>query len=361
MPAPSHTIHPAWTPPQGGHIFQPPSPTGRPPPQVPSASHLGLHPLPTGTLRKQGQPRPRAPSGKGGGQVPSRLLLKGVQAPETPSLPGHCLAGQGICLGPGFGGGLGVCVRPLPWAPFAILQGSRPLTDQVESSPVGPEPGQGPGKIKDPTEACSPVVGNRRRTESVLGQRGMAWHVVPPGTPSPLLGTRAHASNETNRTKRDRAGRGGHGAHREHLGGACQKEGIPWKTKPDKPETPAPGGLTASPSYSDRWGNWSKPRVKGTRLQGQPSERDALTIGRVHAHLLTPPEDLGVEAREGEGWTSPRRGRPGRPAGTPLGLGGGIRHPAWLSSPGLRPPAQAREERARRDRRAPSQGERKPA
>ena len=190
MPAPSHTIHPAWTPPQGGHIFQPPSPTGRPPPQVPSASHLGLHPLPTGTLRKQGQPRPRAPSGKGGGQVPSRLLLKGVQAPETPSLPGHCLAGQGICLGPGFGGGHGVCARPLPWAPFAILQGSRPLTDQVESSPVGPEPGQGPGKIKDPTEACSPVVGNGRRTESVLGRRGTAWHVVPPGTPSPLLGTR---------------------------------------------------------------------------------------------------------------------------------------------------------------------------
>lgn len=149
-PAPSCTIHPAWTPPQGGHIFQPPSPTGLPPPQVPPASHLGLHPLPTGTIRKKGQPPPRAPSGKDGGQVPSRLLLQGLQAPQSPSLHGDCLAGQGICLGPGFGGGHGVCTRPLPRAPFTILHGSRPITDQVESSPEGLEPGWGPGESKTP-------------------------------------------------------------------------------------------------------------------------------------------------------------------------------------------------------------------
>lgn len=86
----------------------------------------------------------------------------------------------------------------------------------------------------------------------------------------------------------------------------------------------------ASPSYSACWGNWSKPRGKGTRLQGQPSGRDAPAIGRVHAHLLTPPEDLGEEAQEGEG-TSPQRGRPGRPASTLLGLGGGIGHLDWLA------------------------------
>ena len=88
--------------------------------------------------------------------------------------------------------------------------------DQVESSPVGPEPGQGPGKIKDPTEACSPVVGNGRRTEPVLGRRGTAWHVVPPGTPSPVLGTRAHASNETNGTMRPEPAE----VVAEHTGGA---------------------------------------------------------------------------------------------------------------------------------------------
>lgn len=326
--------------------------------QVPSASHLGLHPLPTGTLRKQGQPRPRAPSGKdgggGGAQVPSRLLLKGVQAPETPSLPGHCLAGQGICLGPGFGGGHGVCARPLPRAPFPILQGSRPLMSRTRwrAAPWGRSQGRGPGKSKTPQKPAL-------LSWETAGEPSLSW--VPPGTPSPVLGTRAHASNDTNGTNRDQSRQRWSRSAQGRLGGARRKEGIPRKTKPDKPETPAPGGLTASPSYSARWGNWSKPRVKGTRLQGQPSERDALAIGRVHAHLLTPPEDLGVEAWEGEGWTSPQRGRLGRPAGTPLGLGGGIGHLAWLSSTELRPPAQAREERARRDRRAPSQGERKPA
>lgn len=70
----------------------------------------------------------------------------------------------------------------------------------------------------------------------------------------------------------------------EQAGDAGKEEGSLMKTKPDKPETPAPGGPAAFPRYDDAapsaaaaaaGGGWPESRVEGTRLQGQSSERSA--------------------------------------------------------------------------------------
>lgn len=160
-----------------------------------------------------------------GGQVPSRLLLQDLQAPQSPSLHGDCLTGQGICLGPGFGGGHGICTRPLPRAPFTILHGSRDVTDQVESSPEGLEPGRGPGESKTPQKPALLLW----ETE---GEPSLSWGGGGrPGVWSPQ-GPR-HPSWEPEHTRRvkptgqreARAGSGGHGANRGRLGGACKRRG----------------------------------------------------------------------------------------------------------------------------------------
>lgn len=84
------------------------------------------------------------------------------------------------------------------------------------------------------------------------------------------------------------------------------------ETEPDKPETQAPGGLTASPSYdaagetgqSQRyWGHAF--RVSPWRAVRWPSESTltCLTL-----------EGLGVEKWRGRRWTSPTESKAGRRA-----------------------------------------------
>ena len=358
-PAPSPTVHPTWTPPRGGHIFQPPSPTGRPYPQVPLASHLGLHPLPTGTPRKQGQPRSRAPSGKRGARSQADPTCRVSRPQRPPPSLGTAWLGRASFWAQVLGEGMASAPGPFHGAPFTILDGSRPLPDQVENSPVGQEPGRGRGRIKDPTEACSPVVGNGRRTKSVLGRRGTAWRVVPPGNPSPLLGTRAEGSSETNGTKRDRS--------RQRR--SWSKQGVPGRRVPtggDPSEDKARQTRNTSSRWPDGLAQLQRPLGKRVQAKGKGDtptvsalRADASAFGRVHALLLMPPWTSGWGRGE-RGGRHPRRGRPGCPAGTLLGRGGGIGHLDWLSSPELRPPAQAREEQEGRDQRVQPQGERKP-
>lgn len=171
-------VYPAWSPPRGGHIFQPPSPTG-----PPLASHLGLHPLPTGTPRKQGQPRSRAPSGKGGVRSQADSTCRVFRPQRPPSLPGDCLAGQGVFLGPGFGGGHGVCPRPLPRGPF-----HHPRRLQAPPGPGGEQP-RGAGaragawENQRPHRSLLSCRGKRKENQVCPGAEGDGLTCGPPRDP----------------------------------------------------------------------------------------------------------------------------------------------------------------------------------
>lgn len=234
---------------------------------------------------------------KRGGQVPSRLHPQGLQASETPSLPGDCLAGQGIFLGPGFGGGHGVCTRPLP--PSSMAPG--PSRTRWRAALWGRSQGGGLGESKTPQKPAllswetegEPSLswggGGRPGVWSPQGPRHPSWEPEQMGRVKPT------GQRETG------AGRGGRGANRLPKGG-------------DPSEDQARQTRNTSSRWPDGLAQLQHPLGKLVQAKGKGDtptvsalRADAPAVGRVHALLLTPPAGLGVEVRGG-GWTSSAAG-----------------------------------------------------
>lgn len=183
---------------------------------------------------------------------------------------------------------------------------------------MGPEPGQGPGKIKDPTEACSPVVGNGRRTESVLG---------PPRDPVTRPGNQSTCVKRHQRDKQ-RPEPAEVVAERTGAPGRCSPEGG------DPSEDKARQTRNTSSRWPDGLAQLQRPLGKLVQAKGKRDTPTGSALGEGRAGYRQSPRTPADAPRGPRGGGVGRGGvdvaterEAGAPSRHPVGAGRGHRAP----------------------------------